>query len=222
MSLGAVPAFYLSQSAQNKAHAEPIGTAGIAFEPDRWIHLPGLFVGGRIFGPNYDTMAEPYIGYRTKLDNLSLAGVFYGTGKTSQHRLASYHGTRVGVEAYADVPVWSPASWFAMHVQASVQATRIAASGTYCADNDGQAIDCNEDAGATNHFVTGSMSSVFPAGTLTFGLDFGRRGTSVFHGSRIAIMGSAGQMPLITNGMQSGRAFYEMIGLMMSIGLGAP
>jgi hypothetical protein len=223
VSLGAVPAFYLSQSAQNKVGANPIGTAGALFEPDRWIHLPGLFVGGRLYGASYDTVAEPYIGYRHKVDNFSFAGVFYGTGERSAHRLASYHATRFGLEAIADVPVWSPASWFAMHVQASIAATRIDATGTYCVDTaDGHAIDCDESATPTNNFVTGSIGSIFPAGTLTFGLDFGRRGTSVFHGSRVAIMGSTGQMPLIKNGMQTGTGFYGMVGLMMSVGLGAP
>ena len=220
--LGAIPAFYLSRSAQDKAGGGPVLAFSTLFEPDRWLDLPGLILGARLFGQSGDTPGEPYVGYRRKVDQLSLAAVVYGTGKRSTSQLATYHATRAGLELAADVPVWSPAEWFAIHAQASLAATKISATGTYCVDVMGIAIDCNTTDPTMNTMINGSVDGYFPAGTLTLGFDFGRRSTGVFHSSRVAIIGTTGQMPLLKDGAQVSTGIYGSIGLTMTIGLGAP
>src|SRR5262245_28306733 len=65
--LGFVPGFYLSQSAVNAGKGTPMAQLALLLELDRLIHLPGLVFGGRIFGNNGDTPAEPYLGYRHQL-----------------------------------------------------------------------------------------------------------------------------------------------------------
>lgn len=220
--LGAIPAFYLSRAAQDKAGGGPVLAFSTLFEPDRWLDLPGLIIGARLFGQSGDTPGEPYVGYRKKIDQLSLAAVVYGTGKRSSSKLASYHATRGGIELAADVPLWSPAEWFAMHVQASLEATRIKATGTYCVDMMGLAIDCDQMDMSKNTLIDGAIDGYFPAGTLTLGFDFGRRSTGIFQSARVAILGTTGQMPLVKNGAQVSTDYYASIGLTMTLGLGAP
>jgi hypothetical protein len=220
--LGAIPSFYLSRAAQDKSGGGPVLAFSTLFEPDRWLDLPGLLVGARLFGQSGDTPGEPYVGYRKQVDQLSLAAIVYGTGKRSTSKLASYHATRAGIELAADVPIWSPADWFALHAQASLAATRIKASGSYCVDVMGIAVDCDTMDQTKNTMIEGSVEGYFPAGTLTLGFDFGRRSTGVFHSSRVAIIGTTGQMPLLKNGAQVATDFYASIGLTMTVGLGAP
>ena len=176
---GAIPAFYLSRSAQDKSGGGPVLQLAALVEPDRWIKVPGLIAGARLFGQDQDTPGEPYVGYRKKLGDLALAGIVYGTSKRSTRTLASYHATRIGAEAAADVPIVTPASWFAMHAQASIAATRIMASGNYCVDAMGVAKDCDTMVQSNNTMIDGHLEGVFPAGTLTLGFDFGRNSTGV-------------------------------------------
>src|SRR4029079_9394714 len=113
----------------------------------------------------------------------------------------SYHATRIGAEVAADGRLWAPSPWFAVHVQAAVAATRIVASGTYCADVDAKAIACSEDP-AVNTFIDGNLSGVFPAATATLAFDFARRPNGFFHGARLAVLMAMGQMPLVRNGIK--------------------
>ena len=88
--IGTVPAFYASQSAQNDAKGAAVPQLGAIVEPDRWLKLPGLVVGGRIYGNSGDTLGEPYIGYRMHTDDRLSVGIgAYGSAKRSTKKLAS-------------------------------------------------------------------------------------------------------------------------------------
>ncbi|HUS29723.1 MAG TPA: hypothetical protein VMZ53_14565, partial [Kofleriaceae bacterium] len=133
--VGTVPAFYASQSAQNEAKGAAVAQAGFLLEPDRYLKLPGLVIGGRLYGQSGDTLGEPYVGYRANIDeSIAVGGGVYGSAKRSTKQLASYHGTRVGAEAGIDAELSSLTSWLTLHTQASLAATRIMTSGTYCVD----------------------------------------------------------------------------------------
>jgi hypothetical protein len=218
--LGAVPAFYLSQSTRDDAKGAPITQLSALLDVDRYL-LRGLVVGARVFGPSGDTMGEPYVGYRTRLgEQLSVAGGAYGTAKRSESRLASYHATRMGGEAAIDAKVWEPAAWFALHAQTAVSATRIFASGTYCVDEMGIGKDCNETDPSLNVMVNGAQTGIYPAATGTLALDFARSAERRLAGVRLALLGGVGSMPLIENGVKTGSGTYATIGLTLSVTLG--
>src|SRR4051794_10083237 len=63
---GSVPAFYLSQAAEDEAKGEHTETASIVIEPDRWFGTHGLIAGVRAFGQGTDTVTEPFVGVRRK------------------------------------------------------------------------------------------------------------------------------------------------------------
>jgi hypothetical protein len=218
---GAIPAFYLSRSAQDKSGGGPTVALSALVEPDRWIGVPGLIAGVRLFGQDQDTPGEPYLGYRKQMGDISFAGIVYGTAKRSTRNLASYHATRFGAEVAGDAQMWTPASWFSLHAQAALAATRIHASGNYCVDAMGIAKDCDLMTQSNNTMIDGALSGVFAAGTLTLGADFGRGSTGMFHHARVALLGTMGQMPLVRNGAQEATDFYASIGLTLTLGLGA-
>jgi hypothetical protein len=218
---GFVPAFFLSSTAQDKSRGSITPELSALVEPDAWLGVPGLILGARLFGNGGDTPGEPYIGYRHKLDDdISIAGVAYGTSKTSSAKLASYHATRFGGEAAVDAQLWHPSQWFALHAQGSVAATSIDASGTYCVDMTGVAIDCDLSMNAMNTKIDGQLSGVFPSASGTLAFDFGRRDHGSFHGARLGVLAAAGQMPLARNGVMETRDFYYSLGGMLTVGFG--
>jgi hypothetical protein len=218
---GLVPAYFLSTSAQDKSRGSAVSQLSALMEPDRWFGLPGLILGARLYGNSGDTPGEPYLGYRRKIaDEVSLAGIAYGTAKTSSDRLASYHATRFGGELAIDGAIWSPASWFALHGQGSVAATAMSASGTYCVDMQGVAIDCSTDPNVTNNMVDGRLSGVFPSASATLAFDFGRRDHGSFHLARLALIGAAGTMPLARHGMMEATDAYYSLGATLTLGFG--
>lgn len=219
--IGPVPAFHLSQSTKNSAAGAPVFQVLALLELDRFIRLPGLIFGGRLFGGTGDTLLEPYLGYRTKLgDRFAIGGGVYGTAKRSTVRLASYHGTRIGGEAQFDAKLWHPLSWFQLHAQVAIQATRIFASGTYCVDPMGLGKDCNEEMPMMNTMVSGEQEGVYPAATTTLGFDLGRDQGRRFRGARIALLGAIGTMPLVENGVKVDSGVYGMFGATLSLSLG--
>jgi hypothetical protein len=219
---GAIPSFFLSRAAQGQEGGAGVFQLSALIEPDRWINLPGLFAGARVFGQDNDSPGEPYLGYRRHIGSgISLGGVVYGTAKTTQRQLASYHATRVGAEVMGDATLWEPVSWIALHAQAALAATHLSADGTYCVDAMGIAKDCDTGPGATNTMVDGAVSGTFPTGTGTLALDIGRNSAGIFHSARLALLGSVGEMPLLNNGMQTSTGRYEMLGFSLTLGLGA-
>jgi hypothetical protein len=218
--LGIVPAYFLSSSVQ-KPHGAATTQLELVLEPDRWFNAPGLVIGGRLFGQADDTPGEPLLGYRAKLsEDLSIAGVVYGTSKRSTQKLASYHATRIGGELAVDANTIAIASWLAMHVQAAFSATRVSASGTYCVDANGVGKDCDQMNQANNTMIDGHLSGVYPSGTGSITLDVGRRESGILHGARLALMGSTGWMPTATNGIQGDSQAFFSLGLSLTLGLG--
>jgi len=203
--LGPVPGFFLSSSAHAEAKGTPIMQLSGLVEPDRWLHVPGLIVGARVFGPSGDSPGEPYAGYRRTLwDGVSIGAVMYGTSKRSTQKLASYHATRFGGEAALDAKLWE-SDWFGLHVQGAVAATRIFASGSYCVDMMGIAKDCDEMNPATNTMVDGKQTGIYPAGTGTV--------------ARLALMFATGSMPMLANGTKTGSDVYAAGGLTLTLGI---
>src|SRR5215475_5902838 len=64
--LGVMPGHYLSSSVTTTPRGGATGQATLLIEPDRWVDVPGLVVGGRVFGQGNDSPAEPLVGYRRK------------------------------------------------------------------------------------------------------------------------------------------------------------
>lgn len=218
--LGIVPAYFLSSSVQNP-HGAATTQLALVVEPDRWVNVPGLLIGARLFGQSNDTPGEPLLGYRKKVtDKLAVAAIAFGTSKSSTAKLASYHATRFGGELALDGRAIEITSWVAMHVQTAVSATRVHASGTYCVDANGVGKDCDVKDPGTNTAIGGHVAGVYPSGTGSLTLDVGRRATGALHGVRIALLASAGWMPTATNGVQRDAHAYYAIGLTFTVGLG--
>ena len=218
--LGTVPAFYASQSAQNEAKGAAVAQVGLLAEPDRWLNVPGLILGGRIYGQSGDTLGEPYLGYRTRIDErISVVAGAYGSAKRSTKKMASYHGTRAGAEAGVDAELAAPLSWLTVHTQASLAATRIMTSGTYCVDATGIAKDCDEEMPANNTMISGKQTGIYPSGTATLSFAAARR-DGWFRTLQLAVHGSVGTMPLVKDGEKQGSGTYTGIGLTMTLGIG--
>ena len=218
--LGIVPAYFLSSAVQNP-HGAATSQLSLVVEPDRWVDVPGLLIGARLFGQSGDTPGEPLLGYRKKVsDKVAVAAIVYGTSKSSTAKLASYHATQVGGELAVDGRAIEIARWLAMHVQAAVSATRVNASGTYCVDANGVGKDCDDKDPGTNTAIGGHVSGVYPSGTGTLALDVGRGATGTLHAVRVALMGSTGWMPTATNGVQGAAHAYYAIGLSLTLGFG--
>lgn len=216
--MGAVPGFYASQSAQNEAKGETHTAFSALLDPDRWLPVKGLIVGGRIFGNSGDRPLEPYLGYRRRLiEGVSLGVVGFGSTKRVE-KYASYHGFRLGGEAMVDVELYAYEAWLRIHAQGAVAATRIVASGRYCVDAQGVGIDCSEEE-MDNTIISGKFEGVFSSGTAQLVVDVGRH-QGVFDSARLALLGSAGQMPLLLGGQEQGNELYYAIGLSLTVALG--
>jgi hypothetical protein len=218
--IGTVPAFYASQSAQNEAKGAAVAQLGLLAEPDRWLKIPGLILGGRIYGQSGDTLGEPYVGYRSTVDErISVVAGVYGSAKRSTKKMASYHGTRVGAEAGVDASLASLTSWLSLHTQASLAATRILTSGTYCIDAMGIAKDCDEEMPANNTMISGKQTGIYPSGTATLSLAAARN-DGWFRTAQLALHGSVGTMPLVKDGEKQGSGTYTGLGLTLTLGVG--
>ena len=216
-----VPGFYLSRSAQNQGKGAIMPQLSAVFDPDRWLGLPGLIIGGRIYGADKDTPGEPLIGYRHAFDEgLSASIVGFFTSKDATRSLASYHATHGGAEAAVDAQLLG-SGWVQLHWQLAASATHISASGTYCVNQSGVAIDCSTDPAAQNTMVDRKLSSTVGAATSTVALDFFRSRGSIFHGARLGWMLAAGSMPQIQPGGSTATALYWSTGLSVTFGLGA-
>src|SRR5262245_57460329 len=141
-----------------------MGQLSALVDPDRWLPIPGLILGARLFGQNQDTPGEPMIGYRHALDeSLSIGVVGFATSKRSTRQLASYHATQGGAEGAIDAKLAGAGSWFELHTQLAVQATYVSASGTYCVNPMGIAVDCDTQHPEMNTMLDGKLSGVFEA-----------------------------------------------------------
>ena len=99
-----------------------------------------------------------------------------------------------------------------------MSATYLRARGMYCADSEGYGVDCSEDGG--NRVVDGTIRGVFAAATASLALDFGRMPTGPFHSARLALLGSAGEMPHLRDGVETSGVHDLSLGITMTLGMG--
>lgn len=219
LQAGIMPAFYLSDAAHD-GDGEGAATAQVhaIIEPDRLFGTKGLILGARAWGEDGDSPIEPMIGYRRKLDNaFSIAGVAYGGHASGASSGASYQTTRFGGELAIDAGIAS--RWVGAHLLASVSATYLDASGEYCVGSDGYAIDCED----TSRRVDGTVEGIYTAATAGVALDIARRPHGSVHAIRVFLLGAAGKMPRLRDGMQMpSNSGYFSIGLGLSLGFGSP
>lgn len=216
-----VPGFFLSDSAAQQQQGQSTGQLSLLLEPDRLLGLPGLIVGARSFGESGDSVLEPYLGYRAKAgDGLSVAVIGYATEAQASQSGANYSASRLGAEFAADVRLVQIGAWVSLHWQVSASLTHISATGNYCVDSTGAGTDCEND--STDMRVNGNVDGAFAAGTAQVSLDIGRRPIGILHDIRLALMASAGQMPMLSFGAEEpSRATYTAWGLSLELGLGA-
>lgn len=220
--VGFVPSYHLSSSA-SKPRGSAVGQAGLLVEPDRWLGVPGLVVGARLFGDGEDTPLEPLVGYRRAMDEqFAVAVIGYATSKRAASRGADYHAFRAGAEVAADGQIASLGRWLSLHGQAAVAVTRLVASGSYCVNAEGIGKDCTDDDQIGDMTATGRLRGVYPSATGTFTLDMGRASRGRFHSARLALMLAAGQMPSAVGGVQQGSHTYFSLGATLTVALGSP
>lgn len=221
VSGGLVPVFRLSDAARGEQRSKKSSPQLAAlFDPERLLGVPGLIVGGRVWGADHDTGVEPLVGYRRALAaRFSIAGAAYGTHMRADHNGAHYEASRFGAEVAADAKLLDLARWLSAHAQLAAQATYLKASGRYCYDGDtGNGRDCAEDGSAPYSYA--KLSGVFPAATASVAFDAHLAGR-VFHHARVAVMVAAGWMPRLVAGDQRAGDPYVAGGLSLTIAFGA-
>ena len=219
VQVASVPVFRLSNAASGEdrsGQATPQLSALI--DPDRWA-LPGLIIGGRLFGESGDTGVEPYIGYRRRSGAFSGAAVAFGTKMGAEKDGVTYDATRVGGEIMGDALLATLGSWGQLHAGGGVAMTYLSATGTYCVADNGNGRDCGNNPPQVPK-VDGELSGVYTSGTLLFALDIGRRPTGVLHAIRIGAMFSVGHMPRLVDGRQLRGDVFISGGLGLTVGFG--
>lgn len=221
LSAGGAPSYLISEGTRADHQNGDMSSQLLGlFEPDRLLGTRGLIAGARYVGRGGDMTFEPLLGYRHRLaPRFALAAIAHATTMGADAKGASYSATRAGGELALDAELAAPLSWLAIHGQATVGAMYVSAKGTYCVDAAGLGVDC---ADANNTMVDTDLSGVFPAATATLSLDLARNASSYFHGTRIAVMGTAGEMPRLRDGVESGNQSYVTVGVTWTVGFGAP
>ncbi|HEY6557620.1 MAG TPA: hypothetical protein VI072_10120 [Polyangiaceae bacterium] len=233
VGLAAVPGYYLSETVQDPEAepSEPGAQVSGMIEPGELIDLPGLSIGARwVGGGDGAGYAEPMLRYRRYLDaqeRFALAGVAFGTYAKESHITYAeesymeqgYSALRFGGEAMADVRLTPKSQWLEVHLGVSAAATALDAEGRYCLDSDRRwGTDCDRSAGPP---VNTSVGGVYPSGTGALALHSGRHLLGVFHGLRLALMGSVGSQPEVEYAEQQDARGYASVGLSLTLGLGA-
>jgi len=214
-----MPAFFLSEATQDDEPETPATRQLSAlFEPDRVLGTKGLILGARAWGEGGDSPVEPMIGLRRRLDaRFAIAGIAFGTRARGEDRGASYRATRLGGELVLD-GLLLPFGWLDLHVQATVAATYLDASGRYCATTGGLGTDCDEG----SRRVDAELEGVYTSATAGASIDIARRPHGVLHGVRIAFLGAVGAMPRLRDGIQqASKDTYVSFGLSLTLGLGS-
>jgi hypothetical protein len=220
LQAGAVPGYMLSDGTQSDGHDGNASEQLLGLvEPARWLGTRGLIAGARETGRSGDYAFEPFLGYRHRLDDrFALAVIGYGATMGRRDGQATYHATRAGAELAIDARLFAPLPWLAIHSQAAVSATYLRAHGMYCADSEGYGVDCSDDGGS--RVVDGTVHGVFAAATASLAVDFGRLPRGPFHSARLALLGSAGEMPHLRDGVETSGVHYVSLGLTMTLGVG--
>jgi hypothetical protein len=213
----AVPGFLLSDAA-HKPKGQPLNQLAGLVDLDRWL-LKGVIVGMHSYGDAPDRNFEPYLGYRHREGRASFMGLAYGTKATAEEYGASYEAKRIGGEIAADAILDQPRTWLTLHAQLGVSATYMKATGRYCIDADGVAIDCDEN--GPNTFADGKLHGTYGAAMVTIAADLGRLPSQFFHEARLSITYAVGSMPRVRNGTQQSADVYQTYGLALTVGFGA-
>jgi hypothetical protein len=225
VGLAAVPGYFLSETVQDPEGepSEPGAQVSGMIEPGSLIDLPGLSIGARwVGGGDGAGYAEPMLRYRRYLDaqqRFALAGVAFGTYAKESYMKLEYSALRLGGEAMADVRLTPKSQWLEVHLGVSAAATALDAEGSYCLDRDSRwGTDCGLSSGPP---VKTSVGGVYPSGTGALALHSGRHLLGVFHGLRLALMGSVGSQPEVEHAKQQDARAYASAGLSLTLGLGA-
>jgi hypothetical protein len=224
IGLAAVPGYFLSDTVQDPDEvASPGAQVSGMIEPGELIDLPGLSIGGRwVGGGDGAGYAEPMLRYRRYIDaqqRFAIAGVAFGTYAKESYTEQEYSALRLGGEAMADVRLTPKSQWLEVHVGLSAAATALDAEGRYCLHSDRRwGTDCD---GSADPPVKTSVSGVYPSGTGALALHSGRHLLGVFHGLRLALMGSVGSQPVVEYAEQQDARAYASAGLSLTLGLGA-
>jgi hypothetical protein len=225
VGLAAVPGYYLSDTVQDPEDTDSRPSAQVSgmIEPGELIDLPGLSIGARWSGGGDGAgYAEPMLRYRRYLDaqeRFALAGVAFGTYAKESYMEQEYSALRVGGEAMADLRLTPKSQWLEVHLGVSASATALDAEGRYCLDPDRRwGTDCDR---STNPPVSVSVGGVYPSGTGALALHSGRHLLGVFHGLRLALMGSVGSQPEVEYAKLGDARAYASAGLSLTLGLGA-
>jgi hypothetical protein len=226
LQVGLIPGYFLSETVQADEDREgkAIAQGALLGELGRLIGLPGFALGGRYVGSHDEGgYLEPMLGYRTFFDGARrFAGalVAHGTHASGDRHGASYSMTRGGLEAALDVRLTPEHRWVELHALGIVSAVALSANGTYCLDEDGRyGITCPEEPPRNVTDVSGS--GLYPAASLGLAVDGGRHLDGPFHGARLAGYLAAGAMPTVEAGRQRDAEPYAMVGLSLTVGLGA-
>lgn len=221
LQLGIVPAYYLGAATAKTPNASPFGQASLLIEPGL---VPGLILGGRAFGPSYDSATDPLVGYRTALGpdkRYAVSAVGFGAHQSATYKSAHYDATRVGAEVAADLRIGRQRPWFEPHVELALSVTAISAKGDYCTDANGYGTDC-PDPPALAILHHADASGAYPAVTVGGTLLVAHHHESWIHGARALVMIGAGLMPRVVNEQQASAQPYASFGLALSLSFGAP
>lgn len=217
---GIMPAFFLSDAANDgQGDHAATGQVHAILEPDRWLGTKGLILGARKWGEDGDSPFEPIIGYRRRLDSaFSVAAIGYGGYATGRQNDASYQALRFGGELAVDAGISSRWSWLSGHLLASLSGTYLDATGEYCVDAGGVAIDCDQD----SRRVDGAVEGMYIAANAGAAIDIARRPHGTVQSIRLMMLGAIGVMPKLRDGMQmpSNNGYFS-VGLGLSFGFGS-
>ena len=217
-----MPAYFLSQSAQDQPGAAPIPQASVLVEPDKWLGIPGLIAGARVYGGDPDNAVELYVGLRRTVDadeDVSIAAIAYGTSQHSGQTHASYRADRFGGELALDLRWWKPFPWLSARTSRARSRRRRSTRRGRTASG--------PTARRSTARTTGPITSSRARSTACsrrrparIALDIGRSKTHLFNGARIALMMATGRMPLLVDGTQSGTGVYYEAGMSITLGFG--
>lgn len=222
LQLGAMPGYYLSSATVKSPKGSPIFQLSGVIEPSATV--PGLIVGGRVFGPSEDSTTDPLIGYRRAFGpdrRMSIAIVGFGDHKSATRKSADYTATRLGGEVSGDLRLGRQRPWLEPHLELALSLEGIWASGDYCTDIDQYGQDC-PDPPALPILHHAKASGAYPAAVVGATLLIAHHHESWIHGVRALILIGAGLMPRVQDEMQVGAQPYVSGGFALSISLGAP
>ena len=215
-----IPVFYLSEATQEAPHESSASPQlSTVFEPDRLFGTKGLILGARTWGEGGDSPFEPMIGWRHRFDDRFAAAVIaYGTIVHGESGGAFYDATRAGGELAVDTLLVPMGDYLGLHLQATLAATYIEATGRYCVNTVGVGTDCDD----YSREVNGAIEGIYTSATAGASLDIARRPHGVLHGVRLAFLGAVGAMPKLRDGIQApSKETYKSFGLLLTVGLGS-